>query len=106
MSSARTLHLASHAEGASLLLLLFVGMPLKYGMGLPIAVRVTGSIHGALFVWLVLTALVAFSKRAADVGTLLRVLALSMVPFGFVPAAAALRRAAANTAKPLARAER
>ena len=37
-------------EGVSFLFLLFVAMPLKYLGGLPQAVRVTGSIHGLLFV--------------------------------------------------------
>ncbi len=39
------------AEGLSLLVLLGVAMPLKYLADLPIAVRIVGSIHGALFLW-------------------------------------------------------
>lgn len=37
-------------EGSSLLILLFLAMPLKYFFGIPEAVRVVGSIHGFLFV--------------------------------------------------------
>lgn len=37
------------AEGSSFLLLLFVAMPMKYFMGMQLAVRVVGSIHGLLF---------------------------------------------------------
>ena len=37
-------------EGVSYLVLLFVAMPLKYGMGYQEAVRLTGSAHGFLFV--------------------------------------------------------
>ena len=37
-------------EGSSLLILLFLAMPLKYFFGMPEAVRVVGSIHGFLFV--------------------------------------------------------
>lgn len=37
-------------EGISYLVLLFIAMPLKYLAGYPKAVRITGSIHGALFV--------------------------------------------------------
>jgi integral membrane protein len=37
------------AEGSSFLLLLFIAMPMKYFMGMPLAVRVVGSIHGLLF---------------------------------------------------------
>lgn len=37
------------AEGTSFVILLFIAMPLKYLMGLPLAVRIVGSIHGILF---------------------------------------------------------
>ena len=37
------------AEGTSFLVLLFIAMPMKYFMGMPLAVRVAGSIHGLLF---------------------------------------------------------
>lgn len=39
-------------EGASFLMLLFIAMPLKYLLGQPLAVRIVGSIHGMLFLWL------------------------------------------------------
>lgn len=38
------------SEAISFLLLLGVAMPLKYFANLPIAVKIVGSIHGALFV--------------------------------------------------------
>lgn len=41
---------ASFVEGISALLLFFVAMPLKYGFGMPEAVRVIGMAHGLLFV--------------------------------------------------------
>jgi integral membrane protein len=37
------------AEGTSFLILLFIAMPMKYFMGIPMAVRTVGSIHGILF---------------------------------------------------------
>ena len=37
-------------EGTSFLLLLGVAMPLKYYVGMPMAVKVVGWIHGVLFV--------------------------------------------------------
>lgn len=37
-------------EGTSLLLLLFVAMPLKYNYGMPEAVSVVGRAHGGLFI--------------------------------------------------------
>lgn len=36
-------------EGISLLVLLFIAMPLKYGFDLPEVVSVVGAIHGGLF---------------------------------------------------------
>ena len=36
-------------EGSSLLILLFIAMPLKYFMNIPEAVKVVGTIHGFLF---------------------------------------------------------
>jgi integral membrane protein len=37
------------AEGTSFVILLCIAMPMKYMMGMPIAVRIAGSIHGLLF---------------------------------------------------------
>lgn len=37
-------------EAVSYLFLLFVAMPLKYAWDMPMAVRIAGSVHGALFV--------------------------------------------------------
>lgn len=37
-------------EGMSLLILLFIAMPLKYWAGLPLAVTIVGSVHGGLFI--------------------------------------------------------
>jgi len=37
-------------EGVSFLVLVGIAMPLKYWAGLPLAVRVAGTLHGALFV--------------------------------------------------------
>ena len=37
-------------EAVSYLVLLFIAMPLKYMAGIPVAVKVAGSIHGILFI--------------------------------------------------------
>ena len=44
------LRYSGSAEGISSLLLFFVGMPLMYVADKPEAVRITGTIHGILFV--------------------------------------------------------
>ena len=48
----------SWAEGLTLVLLYFVAMPLKYGWGMPIAVRVMGGLHGFAFTALVVSAVI------------------------------------------------
>ena len=48
------LRLLGLIEGASFLLLLFVAMPLKHLAGEPLAVRIFGIAHGALFMAYVL----------------------------------------------------
>ena len=37
-------------EGISYLVLLLIAMPLKYAANMPLAVRIVGGIHGALFI--------------------------------------------------------
>ena len=48
----KTLRALNYVEGTSLLLLFFVGMPLKYVYGHPEVVRALGSLHGLLFLLL------------------------------------------------------
>ncbi len=44
------MRLAGYTEGSSFLVLLLIAMPLKYLAAMPVAVRIVGSIHGALFI--------------------------------------------------------
>ncbi len=69
-------------EGISYLVLLFVAMPLKYFAGLPLAVRIVGSLHGALFVWGGLLALRAILERGKSWRWGWKVLGAALVPFG------------------------
>ena len=68
-------------EGLSYLVLLGVAMPLKYLAGEPLAVRLAGSLHGLLFVLLVVATLAAM-RRGKPFGFGVRVAVLSLVPFG------------------------
>jgi integral membrane protein len=54
--------LSGSLEALSYLLLLFVAMPLKYVWHLPLYVRWTGSVHGALFLTFCLA--IALDARA------------------------------------------
>lgn len=57
------LRIASILDGVSYVILLFIAMPLKYLAEMPMAVRITGSAHGFLFVLLVLALLIAWVSR-------------------------------------------
>ncbi len=36
-------------EGTSLIVLIFIGLPLKYWLAVPIAIKIIGPVHGGLF---------------------------------------------------------
>jgi integral membrane protein len=70
------------AEGISYLILLFIAMPLKYFMDMPMPVKIVGMAHGVLFVAFCLLLLMAtikykWSIKLATIGFL-----LSFLPFG------------------------
>jgi integral membrane protein len=67
-------------EGISYLLLLFVAMPLKYGLGIDIAVRVVGTAHGFLF--LVYVVALGLAAPHLGVGRAILALVLSLIPCG------------------------
>lgn len=49
MNPIRVFRVTALAEGTSFLILLCIAMPMKYFMGMPLAVRIVGLIHGILF---------------------------------------------------------
>jgi integral membrane protein len=69
-------------EGISLLLLVFIAMPLKYIWGQPMAVRVVGMAHGVLF--LIFCAVLLYVTIAAKwpLGRAATVFVAALVPFG------------------------
>lgn len=69
-------------EGGSLLLLLFIAMPLKYLFGMPEAVSVVGAVHGGLFtVYVLMTIYATFAVRWPFRFTI-GAIAVAFVPFG------------------------
>lgn len=70
------------AEGTSLLLLMFVAMPIKYILGYPEFVRVVGGIHGGLFLLYIGLAIIAARKNAWSKQQLFISAVLSCLPFG------------------------
>lgn len=80
------------AEGVSLLLLLFVAMPLKYAADLPLAVRIVGSLHGALFLWYLYEAIDLRLTTQWSNARLLLACVVSSIPFATFWFDARLRR--------------
>lgn len=82
-SSIGRLRIIAFLEGMSLILLLFIAMPLKYGLGMPQMVKSVGMAHGLLFVAYVLMALmVSIEQRWSFFSTTWKVLLSSFIPFG------------------------
>jgi integral membrane protein len=74
----------ARVEGLSFLALMFVAMPLKYGLGLAQGVTHTGRLHGLLvFVFLGTLALAAVKEKWPARKVVWAVVS-SMVPFGWV----------------------
>ena len=78
-----TAHLRSVAfiEGISYLVLLFIAMPLKHFAESPSAVRIVGSLHGLLFIWLMLLVLQGMRVQSRSFSWGLRLGVASLIPF-------------------------
>lgn len=80
------------AEGLSFIVLLFIAMPLKYLAGMPLAVKVTGMLHGVLFVlYLLLLVEVGITYRW-PLFRWVGAFGASLVPFGVFVLDARLRQ--------------
>ena len=84
-------------EGVSFLLLLFVGLPLKYALGQPLAVRVLGPVHGVLFVMFVVALMRAATFHEWKLSRSALAFLASLVPFGTFVLDRSLRREIAAT---------
>jgi integral membrane protein len=76
--------IVSYLEGISYLLLLFVGVPLKYLSDVPDPswVKALGMPHGILFMAYIILAIVVRQIKNWDTKTTIIVLLASVVPFG------------------------
>lgn len=70
------------AEGVSFLLLLFIAMPLKYFASIPVAVTITGGLHGLLFVAFIVLAWETKSQYKQSWTWLAKGFVASVLPFG------------------------
>jgi integral membrane protein len=84
MNALARLRLVTWVEGISLLVLLFVAMPLKHVFGMPLAVRVVGSIHGILFLAFVSLLFSAASEKEWPARRTFIAFVEASLPFGFL----------------------
>ena len=76
------LRVIAFLEGCSLLLLVFVAMPIKYLLDVPEATQALGMIHGILFIGFVAATLVISILHKWNLGRVCVVMASSILPFG------------------------
>ncbi len=70
-----------YLEGISAICLFFIAMPMKYFYGLPEAVTVVGSIHGALFVGYIGTLIIGVGNHWSRLAVIHGFIAAT-IPFG------------------------
>lgn len=80
-TSLRSLSILALVEGASLVALVGIAMPLKYYGGMPEAVRVVGLAHGLLFLWATATLFYVLSRGHLSPLKGAGVFAASLIPF-------------------------
>jgi integral membrane protein len=77
------LRIIGFLEGTSLLILLFIAMPLKYIFGMPLLTRPVGTVHGALFLLFIFNTLsVGVEQNWRFAATTWKVLLACIIPFG------------------------
>jgi integral membrane protein len=100
MTVLRQFRIVALLEGWSFLALLFIAMPLKYQAGFPIAVRITGSVHGLLFLMFMAALYRAGRQRHWPLRRVLLAFVASIVPFGTFIFDRSLRREIAAATPP------
>jgi len=76
-----SLYRVAHVEGWSYLILLFVAMPLKYLAGMTMAVRIVGSVHGFLFVLLLIIVFKSYLLKRLNFLPSALIMIASLLPF-------------------------
>jgi len=74
--------LVNTLEGYSYLILLFIAMPLKYLLGIAIAVKIAGMIHGVLFMAFVVLLVLSWEEVKWDFKENIVFFIASLIPFG------------------------
>ena len=80
-------------DGIALLLLVFIAVPLKYLLDLPLGVKILGPIHGTLFLSLMIASLSAVSRGTLRPGLAALLFVGALLPLGAFYADYRLRQA-------------
>ena len=80
--SLNNLRFISLIEGISFLLLLFVGMPLKYGLGIKQVNKILGMGHGILTIIFCIVLGLIWAQQTLSTRWCLGVFIASLIPFG------------------------
>ncbi|MDQ6797750.1 MAG: DUF3817 domain-containing protein [Actinomycetota bacterium] len=82
MSGALTRYrVMAYIVGVGLIVLVVIGMPLKYGAGVRAVVAVVGPLHGAFYIIYLLSALDLMRRARLSLWALLAMVAAGLVPF-------------------------
>jgi len=80
--SVRKFGLINTIEGYSYIILVFIAMPMKYLMDIPIAVKVVGMIHGVLFIIFLYLGVKAWISAKWPLSQTVIFFIASLLPFG------------------------
>jgi integral membrane protein len=94
----RRMRLVSLLEGMTLLILIFVAVPLRHLGGYRIATMIMGPVHGTAFLLYIWTLMQTISAGSVARGDALRLVAAAFVPFGAFFNERLLRKAQATLA--------
>lgn len=82
LSTLKRFRIISLVEGISMLVLLFIAMPLKYGFDMPLMVKYVGWIHGILFMLYIVVLIPTSRKLGWTFLKTLMGLVAAVLPFG------------------------
>ena len=82
MKSVKNFGLINTIEGYSYLLLLFIAMPMKYLLGIAIATKIVGMLHGILFIGFLIMLVTASQEAKFSIKDSALFFIASLIPFG------------------------
>jgi len=91
----KMLAIASLVEATTLVLLVFVGVPLKHLASLPLATSILGPVHGLAFLFYLRTVIETVTTGAWKRSEIVRLVLTAFIPFGGYSNIPLLRRKAA-----------